>query len=93
MMLFISRLWIPCVVILVNSSKFVLFEMCYALFQFFADASLPFPFDLVTKANKILREGDVVTRSTVQIEAYDGRMSRTCTQCLHPGPSRASLVI
>ena len=67
--------------------------MIITLVVFIVDPRLSFPFDLISKANKILREDGVISRSAVQIEAFDEVSASKCTQCIHPGPSRASLVI
>ncbi|XP_067933531.1 proton-coupled zinc antiporter SLC30A8-like isoform X1 [Watersipora subatra] len=57
------------------------------------DPNHPFPFELVSKANEVLREDEVITRSTVQVEVYDDHNAKNCMQCLHPKPPNSSLVV
>ena len=54
---------------------------------FFVDGNLAYPYQLIKQANDILREGEIITRTTVQIEPYDEYSAKSCKQCLHPAPS------
>lgn len=64
----------------------IFYSFC-ALLLSFSDGSMAYPYELIKQANSIMRDGDLITRTTIQIEPYDEYSARSCKQCLHPAPT------